>query len=339
MNKLPVTLLYVEDDEDIAQEVVEFLSHRVSKLYYAKDGLEAYALYSRVKIDILLTDIQMPKMNGLELARTIRQEDKTLPIIITTGYNDSNFLLESINLGIDGYLLKPLDLKIMFETIEKVAKPMLMHRRIEELNERLLEMNAELEIKVAMAVQENTRFLREENIKIKKIAFYDTLTGIPNRALIYALLEKEIQKAERHGTHFALFFIDLDNFKAINDSYGHSIGDKVLVEFTQRLQATLRESDTIGRLGGDEFLLIAPDIQDTKAMHVLADKIVKLFVEPLRIDEYNAIRLSCSIGISCYPHDATSMEELIKDADQAMYSIKKERKEGVAFYSDFLKDM
>jgi diguanylate cyclase (GGDEF)-like protein len=334
MSKLPVRVLYVEDDEDIAQEVIEFLSYRVLKVYYAKDGEDAYNIYKTKKIDLLITDIQMPKMNGLELIEKIREQKSLMPVIVTTAYSDNNFLLESINLGVDGYLLKPLDLKTMYETIEKVVRPMLMRRRIEELNARLIEINAELEERVAMAVEENTRHLQEENSKMKQMAFYDTLTGIANRALIYAMLEKEIKKAERKGSSFALFFIDLDNFKSINDDYGHYIGDLVLVKFTQKLQSALRESDTIGRLGGDEFLLIAPDIQDMRAVHILADKIVNLFKEPLEIDAYNSIQLSCSIGISCYPQDATSMEELIQDADRAMYSIKREKKESIAFYSE-----
>jgi len=333
MNRLPVCLLYVEDDVDIAQEIIEFLSYRVSEVLYACDGEEAYQRYKEHNVDIIVTDIQMPKMNGLELIAKIREENRDIPVVITTAYNDNAFLLESINLGIDGYLLKPIDLQVMFETLQKVVKPMLMHRRIEELNERLIEINAELEAKIAQAVQENTRTLVEENTEIKKIAFYDTLTGVANRALIYALLEKEIQKAQRNGSKFALFFIDLDNFKSINDNYGHHIGDRVLIEFTQRLQSALRESDTVGRLGGDEFLLIAADIQDINAVNILAQKILDLFKEPFLIEKRYEIRVTCSIGISCFPDDATSMEELIKDADKAMYSIKKEHKEGVAFYS------
>jgi len=300
---------------------------------YAHDGEEAYKIYTQNEIDVIVTDIQMPKMNGLELIAKVRQDNRTIPVVITTAYNDNAFLLESINLGIDGYLLKPIDLEVMFETIQKVVKSMLMHRRIEELNERLIDINADLEAKIAHAVQENTRSLVQENTEIKKMAFYDVLTGVPNRALIYALLEKEIQKAQRKGSPFALFFIDLDNFKAINDTYGHHVGDQVLIEFAQRLQATLRESDTIGRLGGDEFLLIAADIEDTSAVTVLAQKILQLFKEPFVIEKEYAIKLSCSIGISCFPRDATSMEELIRDADKAMYSIKKESKEGVAFFS------
>ena len=333
MNKLPIRLLYVEDDTDIAQEIIEFLSYRVSEVLYARDGEEAYSIYIQNEIDVIVTDIQMPKMNGLEFIAKVRQDNRTIPVVITTAYNDNAFLLESINLGIDGYLLKPIDLEVMFETIEKVVKPMLMHRRIEELNERLIDINAELEAKIAHAVQKNTRSLVQENTEIKKIAFYDVLTGVPNRALIYALLEKEIQKAQRKGSKFALFFIDLDNFKAINDNYGHHVGDQVLIEFAQRLQATLRESDTIGRLGGDEFLLITADIEDSSAVTVLAQKILHLFKEPFEIEQEYAIKLSCSIGISCFPRDATSMEELIRDADKAMYSIKKESKEGVAFFS------
>jgi len=331
MHKIPIVLLYVEDDRDIAEEIEAFLSRVVSKVVYAQDGEEAYSLYKKEKIDMLLTDIQMPKMNGLELISKIRKQDRSIPILITTAYNDTAFLLESINLGVDGYLLKPLDLEIMKEKIVKAAEPLLMYRRIVELNERLIEMNAELEVKIAHAVKKNIKNLEMENSKIKQLAFYDDLTGIANRTLIYTLLEKEISKAERNKSRFALFFIDLDDFKKVNDTYGHYVGDQVLIEVARRVKSVIRESDSLGRLGGDEFLLIASDVADIYAVRSLAEKIFSVLAKEIVVDEIYSILVSCSIGISCFPDDAKSMDEMIKNADKAMYKVKKETKHGIAF--------
>jgi len=333
MKHINRTILYVEDDMDIAQEVAEFLQQRSSKLYVAKDGAEGLEFYKKYKPDLIITDIQMPRMNGLEMIEKIRQEDSEIPIIITSAYNDTNFLLESINMGVDGYLLKPLDFSVMLQRINKLIEPLEMREKIHKLNEKLISINASLEASIAKAVQEHTDFLTKLNEDIKKRAFYDSLTQLPNRAFIYEILEKELKKAKRSHTIFALFFIDMDNFKDINDTYGHLIGDKVLIEFAKRLKASVRETDYIGRLGGDEFILVVSDVQKKSGLDILIKKIRDHVNQKFIIDDF-VLDITCSIGISCYPEDADEMSKLIENADIAMYAVKRKSKDGVAFYSD-----
>lgn len=338
MKCMEITVLYVEDDRDIAEEVIEFLEQRVKRLYSASNGFEGLELYEKYKPDMIITDIQMPKMNGLEMIQIIRETNSEIPIIITSAYNDVNFLLESINMGVDGYLLKPLDFDLMMQRIKRVVKPLEMRAKIQRLNEKLITVNASLEAKIAKAVQEHTDFLTRLNEDIKRRAFYDSLTKLPNRAFIYEILRKELKKAKRHKSFCALFFIDMDNFKEINDTYGHIVGDKVLIEFARRLTESVRESDNIGRLGGDEFILVASDIVDKEAIAKLANKIRNNINKEFRIDEL-VLDISCSIGISCYPDDAESMSQLIECADIAMYAVKRRSKDGIEFYDNIKEEL
>lgn len=152
-------------------------------------------------------------------------------------------------------------------------------------------------------------------------AYYDTLTGLPNRRLFHDRLEQEIKKAHRSGLKVALFFIDLDHFKEVNDLHGHNMGDLLLVEVSNRITRCVREFDTIARLGGDEFTAILSDLDHTASSEVIAQKIIDFMAEPFNIEK-EIIYLSASIGITLYPDDAKDADSLIGNADQAMYAAK-----------------
>ena len=156
---------------------------------------------------------------------------------------------------------------------------------------------------------------------IWKQANFDTLTGLPNRHMFYDRLAQEIKKAERAGLPMVLLYIDLDRFKEINDTLGHSMGDSLLVEAARRISACVRETDTVARLGGDEFIVTLTELNEISRVDALAQNILHELAEPFRL-ESEVVYLSASIGITLYPHDATGMEELIKNADQAMYAAK-----------------
>ncbi len=178
--------------------------------------------------------------------------------------------------------------------------------------------------------------VQQELIKQKDILHYqahhDALTGLPNRTLFADRLEHGIELAKRHDAKLALFFIDLDNFKQINDSLGHHIGDRVLVTVTERLKAKIRKEDTLARLGGDEFTVIVENIENLQYISQLAEKIRKVLSQPLHI-EGQTLYISCSIGISFYPQDATRANDLLKYADAAMYKAKEEGRDNYQFYS------
>ena len=157
--------------------------------------------------------------------------------------------------------------------------------------------------------------------QIWKQANFDTLTGLPNRHMFYDRLALEIKKAGRTSLPMALLYIDLDHFKEINDTLGHSMGDKMLVETTRRISACVRETDTVARLGGDEFIIILTELNEVSRVDALAQHILHELAEPFRL-EGEMVYVSASIGITLYPHDATAVEDMVKNADQAMYAAK-----------------
>jgi diguanylate cyclase (GGDEF)-like protein/PAS domain S-box-containing protein len=156
---------------------------------------------------------------------------------------------------------------------------------------------------------------------IWKQANFDKITGLPNRHMLHDRLEQEIKKAHRVDLQMGLLFIDLDRFKEINDTLGHDMGDILLMETSRRISSCVRESDTVARLGGDEFTVILSEIDDTKIVERAAQAILKILAEPFQLGDEVAY-ISASIGITLYPNDAASVEELLKNADQAMYVAK-----------------
>jgi diguanylate cyclase (GGDEF)-like protein/PAS domain S-box-containing protein len=163
-------------------------------------------------------------------------------------------------------------------------------------------------------------------------AHHDALTGLPNRVLLFDRLKQSIIKAKHHSEKLALFFIDLDKFKYINDSLGHDIGDSVLKIISKRLKNIVSTEDTVARLSGDEFTIILDDLKNLEDASILAEKILKILKEPMYIDNHT-LYVSGSIGISIYPDDGTDGRDLLKYSDTAMYKSKEEGRNNFQFYS------
>ncbi len=163
-------------------------------------------------------------------------------------------------------------------------------------------------------------------------AHHDSLTGLPNRTLFTDRLHQGIEKAKRNNSILALFFIDLDRFKQINDSLGHEVGDSVLNIVTTRLNSVMRQEDTLARLGGDEFTVIMENLRYSQDASILAEKILKILEKAIEVKNHK-LYVSCSIGISIYPKDGIDAIDLLKDADAAMYRAKEEGRNNYQFYS------
>ena len=173
---------------------------------------------------------------------------------------------------------------------------------------------------------------KEAEHQIYRLAYYDSLTGLPNRTLFYSLLEQALTEAHRNRTHGALLFLDLNRFKNINDSFGHTSADIILKEVSHRLSMTLRDEDIVSRLGGDEFVIALPEIRRTEHAGHVAQKLLAALAEPFFIEQHEVL-LSASIGISIFPQDGRDTETLIKNADVAMYRAKKLGSSTHVFYS------
>ena len=169
-------------------------------------------------------------------------------------------------------------------------------------------------------------------------AHHDPLTGLPNRMLFTERLEYGLEKAKHKGTKLALFFIDLDQFKQINDSLGHEIGDRVLYAVAERLRAKVRKKDTLARLGGDEFVIIMEEYKKIENISVIAEKILEVLIQPIHV-EGQTLYISCSIGISLYPKDDIYAGNLLKYADAAMYKAKDEGRNNYQFYRTEMTDL
>jgi len=169
--------------------------------------------------------------------------------------------------------------------------------------------------------------------KLNQMAHFDTLTGLPNRALFMDRLHQAIRQAERWRQSFALLFIDLDDFKAINDTLGHEAGDRALAEVAERLLTCVRGIDTVARLGGDEFTMILMDVRGKKNTARVVQKVLTALGAPIRMEE-REFRVGGSIGISMYPSDGTDADTLLGKADTAMYQAKKRNGHVGVFYAD-----
>jgi diguanylate cyclase (GGDEF)-like protein len=166
--------------------------------------------------------------------------------------------------------------------------------------------------------------------ELRHMAQHDHLTGLPNRALFNDRLQQELAHAKRQQGHFAMVFIDLDHFKPVNDNFGHGVGDQILKEVAARLQRCVRGADTVGRIGGDEFVVLLAQMSDTATIHELSEKL-RLAVKTPFVVNGRALALSCSIGVAIYPQHGVDAIALTKSADEAMYRAKAEGRDCVRF--------
>jgi len=186
---------------------------------------------------------------------------------------------------------------------------------------------------LARAFNAMTEEVRQEQAKLHRQANFDTLTGLPNRMMALDRINLEISRARRSVQRFAVFFIDLDNFKNVNDSLGHAVGDELLVATGARVQASLRDADTVARLGGDEFLVLAPDIANEVQVEEIAERLIKAISEPQELNGRKVVA-HCSIGIALYPDNGENVETLMANADNAMYQAKATRHGSAIFFTE-----
>lgn len=175
--------------------------------------------------------------------------------------------------------------------------------------------------------------LKKHQEKLEFMAHHDHLTQLPNRSLVEIRLKQEVEQAHRHGHQVCVLFIDLDRFKLVNDSFGHMVGDELLCAVAQRLNARLRKGDTLGRLGGDEFILLASPLRDTQDAAVIARDFIAALSAPFMLSSGSEVFIGGSVGISIFPQDGETVSELMKNADAAMYLAKESGRNQFSFYS------
>ncbi len=177
----------------------------------------------------------------------------------------------------------------------------------------------------ALIASATQQILREK--RLDTLAFHDPLTGLPNRTLLHDRLEQTLLQARRHRRSFAVHFIDVDHFKEVNDTYGHQIGDAVLVAVGNWLRSTLRESDTIARVGGDEFVILQPELDSHQQAEEMAKRLVEVNAEPFKIGDVE-LHITISVGAAVFPADAHNPVDLLRAADAALYEVKNHGRNG-----------
>lgn len=198
--------------------------------------------------------------------------------------------------------------------------------------------DGEEELKHILIMITDISEIHQSKKKMEYMASYDTLTNLPNRAFLFEQLKQSIASMQHQRSNGMLLFIDIDHFKEFNDNYGHQIGDEVLLTVTKKITSICRKEDILGRLSGDEFLLISEDINDQHAVDKIIQKIQNIFKAPQKIGKLS-LHISVSMGVALYPEHGQTPEALINAADQAMYSVKKQGRNNHAFYTKEMSDI
>ncbi|MCP3751496.1 sensor domain-containing diguanylate cyclase [Pseudomonas sp. SBB6] len=181
------------------------------------------------------------------------------------------------------------------------------------------------EVGARIGVARDVTALRQAEEELRFLAHHDPLTALTNRSLFNQRMESALRAAQHHQSTLALLFLDINDFKGINDVHGHAMGDRILCMIARRLEGCVRETDTVARMGGDEFTVLLPGIQSHDAVYAKVEQILAAMAEPLGA-EFGGIKMpSCSVGVAFYPKDAEDADTLLSHADGDMYRIKKQR--------------
>ncbi len=288
-----VRVLHVEDDSVDALLTQEILHDEVGMNQF--DVVHVDSLKSALRelgrkgYDAVLLDLNLKDISGIDNILAIKEENPEIPVVVLSGMDSYKSAIEAIDNGAQEYLVKGhCDGKVIRLALHSSIRRKSVERRL------------------------------------FKQANYDDLTGLPNRRLFQDYLERAITKAKRWDAHEIVMFVDLDNFKDINDNFGHDVGNAVLKEAAIRMTSTLRSSDIVARYGGDEFVVLLNDRSEDfqSSARQAATKLVYAFNAPFEYGS-NVIQFSASIGITAYPLAGDDYSSVINSADKAMYRAKK----------------
>jgi len=326
-------ILIVDDKRSNLFMLGALLSKIEAEVHEASSGKEALAQAQDHDFALFLLDVQMPEMDGYQLADKYLASDKThnIPIIFITASEQNEVAVDSAyEHGAIDYITKPINEN---KLISKVLIFLKIWKKGNELG-MALELVAEKNLKLNAAnksLEEEIKQRQKIQEELDRLAMFDSLTGLPNRLMIKKESCRVIAASKRYHQNTGFMFLDLDGFKAVNDNNGHDAGDAVLIEVSLKIQSVIRDIDTLGRLGGDEFIIVLPNCATRKDIGVIAERVISVVntpIESVMIKE----KLGISIGISLYPDDAYDAESLINHADKAMYVAKNAGKNQYKLY-------
>jgi diguanylate cyclase (GGDEF)-like protein len=326
-------LLIVDDISDNRAILMRRFQRRGFEVVEADSGFAAIELINRESFDLVLLDVMMPGIDGIETLKRIRsqQSASALPVIMVTAKSESNNIVDALELGANDYVTKPVDFAVALARVNTQISRKRAEQQVALANEELRKANEDLERRV----QERTSRLVDANQRLKVeiadreesqarsqyLAYHDSLTGLGNRLLFKEQLEEALRDVSVTPHPLAVLFLDLDGFKAVNDTLGHSIGDLLLKSVAAKLRDILSRTDRIARLGGDEFAILQISATQPGSSIALAEKIIEIVGQPCNIDGHD-VTVGASVGVAvAHPGDMNT-ENFLKSADLAMYSAK-----------------
>ncbi|PLY41508.1 diguanylate cyclase response regulator [Janthinobacterium sp. ROICE36] len=294
---LKAKILVVDDSPDNVDLMLEILRDAgYTNVTATMRPAQVCPLHREHCYDLILLDLQMPELNGFQVMKGLKEIEHGgyLPVLALTA--QPSFKIAALEAGARDFISKPFDL-------------MEVHKRIHNM------------LEVRLLYKELAQYSKQQ----QELALHDPLTGLPNRRLLEDRIEHTLQQSARSRGKSAILYLDLDGFKAINDSYGHGYGDDILKMVAARLVGASRKEDTVARIGGDEFVIVLGNLAGKGDAREPAAKLIEVISEPYFINDLT-LRLSTSIGIAIYPDDANTVESLLGAADTALYEAKRSGK-------------
>jgi diguanylate cyclase (GGDEF)-like protein len=326
-------LLIVDDISDNRAILTRRFQRRGFDVVEAECGLTAIGLIDRESFDLVLLDVMMPGMDGIETLKRIRSRNSAsaLPVIMVTAKSESGNIVDALELGANDYVTKPVDFAVALARVNTQISRKRAEEQVVLANEELRKANEDLELRVeertSRLIDANQRLKveianREESqAKSQYLAHHDSLTGLGNRLLFKEQLEEALKDVSIAPHPLAVLFLDLDGFKAVNDTLGHSVGDLLLKLVATKLRDILPRTDRIARLGGDEFAILQISSTQPGSSIALAEKIIEVVGQPSSIDGHD-VTVGASVGIAVAHPGNMNTENFLKSADLAMYSAK-----------------
>jgi diguanylate cyclase (GGDEF)-like protein len=315
--------LLVVDDEPSILDTLKILLNSEFEVFTADGAEAAQRCFAQQEIDILLTDQKMPRVSGVQLLEWVKEHHPKTVRLMMTGFAELEETISAINRGqVFRFLLKPWQVDNLLEVLRTAAKNFILERSHEQLldelrtlNDRLREMNIDLENRVAertRALEEANHDLELKNKMLEKLALTDPLTNLPNRRAMDRLAERELRRRERYRGPLAIGLIDVDHFKQINDRYLLPGGDKVLMDLARCLTSSVRNVDFLGRIGGEEFMVIAPETNMEGAV-VLGERIRTTVEKAQFFYKEEVIQVRVSIGFAIAEEGIDTDLDTIRD--------------------------
>ena len=350
-NQSKTSILYIDDDKQLVKLVTSMLDVAGYDVLQAYDGIHGIEAYRANNPDIVITDLVMPNMDGHDVLKTIKNESPDTPVIVVSGNGGISDIIEALNNNANGYIEKPFKKELLYSVVDQAAEKIKLNKenmsyqaKLEDTNEQLTMLNTELnetneellrnKAKLEHLLEINSNLELKTN-ELKHEADHDGLTGLLNQKAFLNYLENILsQKTLIHSYDHALLFMDLDNFKTINDNYGHIYGDEILREFAKRLRMVSKERDVLSRYGGDEFTIFMHYIPTKEILYNIGQRIFESVSKPYQVIDKVIRNVSASIGICVIPEHGTDVKTVTENADTAMYNAKKNSEKVVIYQPD-----